>query len=77
MHKGAGGIILTPFLQDMKKDDLYFDEPLLRRIERAAQAESAHAEPSSDREEEAEEDEDVTMNNTIKEERDVMTDDDD
>lgn len=39
----------------MKKDDLYFDESLLRRIKRAEQAETAQAEPSSDREEEAEE----------------------
>lgn len=63
----------------MKKDDLYFDEPLLRRIKRAAEAEREQAEPSSDRDEEAdgaddvneEDQEDETMNETVKDEEDV------
>lgn len=62
----------------MKKDDLYFDEPLLRRIERAARAENAQVDPSSDREESVigtgEQDEDETMGGTIKDEAGATSD---
>lgn len=65
--------ILMPVLQDMTKDDLYFDEPLLRRIRRAEQAEREQEEGSSDLEEE-EEQENETVNAPIKGEA-VMADD--
>lgn len=57
----------------MKKDDLFLDEPLLRKIKRAEQLERETAEGSSDREEE-EEQEDPTVDAPVKPE--AMGDDD-
>lgn len=49
--------MLSTTAQDMKKDDLFLDEPLLRRIKRAEQLEREAAEGSSDREEGGEQEE--------------------
>lgn len=59
----------------MNKDDLYFDEPLLRRIKRAEQAEREEEEASSDPEGEEEEQEDETVDAEVKGEA-AMADDD-
>lgn len=52
----------------MKKDDLFLDEPLMRRIKRAEQLEREEVEGSSDREEEEEEQQDATVEAPVKHE---------
>ncbi|KAJ4393686.1 hypothetical protein N0V93_002901 [Gnomoniopsis smithogilvyi] len=68
-------------IKDMKKDDLFFDEPLLRKIKRAEQLEREAAEGSSDREEEEDEQDDPTVDAPVKPEptagEDKIEEDDD
>lgn len=66
--------MLNNTIQDMKKDDLFLDEPLLRRIKRAEQLEREAAEGSSDREE-AGEQEDATIDIHVKPEATADEDD--
>lgn len=66
--------MLNTTTQDMKKDDLFLDEPLLRRIKRAEQLEREAAEGSSDREEEGEQ-EDATIDIHVKPEATADEDD--